>query len=68
MTNYTGFAYEFDSLKYKRDELSVAFDSYVSTVTAPGTLASRIIKQVLITFAPTLLKLVRRVSSFLSEK
>ena len=54
---HAGFDYEFDSLQSKRDELSITFNSLVS-----GGRKSTFrwtIRPVLMTFAPTLLKLVR---------
>lgn len=61
---YTGFGYEFNSLLSEEDELNVAFKSMITGWSASMTPSRWAIRQILIAFAPILLKFVR-VSSLL---
>jgi hypothetical protein len=54
---HIGFGYDFDSLQSKKDELSIALNSLVSSGRA--SMSRWTIRPVLMTFAPALLKLVR---------
>ena len=60
-----GFDYEFNSLQFKEDELSVAFSSLTAGGNTSTTPSRWTIKPILMTFAPIILKLVR-VSFFLA--
>jgi len=65
---HTGFGYEFDSLQFKQDELSIAFASLFANGARSTIPSGWTIKPILMKFAPMILKLVRTPSFFFLEE